>query len=50
MSEDSIHNIITFAVLVVMFSWVPLVNVVCPPGWRRSAKEVSKEKKPRATP
>ena len=49
MSDDSIHNIITFVVLVVMFSWVPLVNVVCPPGWRRSPKESSTQEKARAT-
>jgi len=46
MSEDSIHNIIAIVVLVLMFSWVPLVNVVCPPGWR-STKESSTEKKER---
>ena len=50
MSDDSIHNIITFVVLVLMFSWVPLVNVVCPPGWRQSPKESSTGEKARAAP
>ena len=50
MSEDSIHNIITIVVLVLLFSWVPLVNVFRPPGWRRLTKELSTEEKAQTTP
>ena len=34
MTQETIHTIITVGVIAALFSWVPLVNVVCPPGWR----------------
>jgi hypothetical protein len=42
MSSDSIHIIITIGIVILMFSWVPFVNIVCPPGWR--SVEPSEEK------
>ena len=48
-SGDSIHIIIAVGVIALLFSWVPLVNVVCPPGWR-STEESSTEEKKRETP
>jgi hypothetical protein len=46
MSSDSVHLIITIGIIVLMFSWVPFVNVICPPGWKSSGS--SAEKKPAA--
>lgn len=43
MSSDSIHVIITVGIIVLMFSWIPFVNVICPPGWR-STESSSKKK------
>jgi hypothetical protein len=47
MSSDSIHIIITVGIIALMFSWVPFVNVVCPPGFRSTEKTEKKEREPR---
>ena len=44
MSSDSVHLIITIGVIVLMFSWVPFINVICPPGWKSTGSPT--EKKP----
>ena len=43
MSDDSIHLIVTIAIIAVMFAWVPFVNVICPPGWRSTRPSEKKE-------
>ena len=48
MSADSIHIIITIGIIALMFAWVPLVNIICPPGWKsggESSTENSTKKK-----
>lgn len=51
MTQETIHTIITVGVIAGLFSWVPLVNVVCPPGWRSAerASERDAAKKERKT-
>ena len=34
MSESLFAGLVTFAILVVLFSWVPAINIVCPPCGR----------------
>jgi hypothetical protein len=46
MSADSIHIIITVGIIALMFAWVPLINVVCPPGFRSAEKPKKKEREP----
>lgn len=48
MSKETIHVIVTVGIIALMFAWVPLVNIVCPPGWR-SKKESSTEEKEQET-
>ena len=43
MSSDSIHIIITIGIVILMFSWVPFVNIICPPGWRSVKPSEEKE-------
>jgi hypothetical protein len=43
MSDDSIHLIITIGIIVLMFAWVPFVNIICPPGWRSAEKSSTEE-------
>lgn len=38
MSTDSIHVIVTVGIVALMFSWVPFVNRLCPPGFRSGEK------------
>lgn len=38
MSADSIHIIVTVGIIALMFSWVPFVNGLCPPGFRSREK------------
>jgi hypothetical protein len=47
MTQDTVHTIITVGVIAALFSWVPLVNVVCPPGWR-SAERLAERKERKA--
>jgi hypothetical protein len=42
MSADSIHIIITVGIIALMFSWVPFVNGLCPPGFRSREKTEQK--------
>jgi hypothetical protein len=44
MSDDWIHNLITIGVIALLFSWVPLVNVFWPPGWRSTRESSTVEK------
>lgn len=46
MSDDSIHLIVTIAIIALMFAWVPFVNVICPPGWRSTRPSEKKETQP----
>jgi hypothetical protein len=46
MSRESISIVVTIVVIALMFAWVPLVNIVCPPGWSSAEKESSEEKEP----
>ena len=43
MTQDTVHTIITVGVIAALFSWVPLVNVVCPPGWRSAERDAEKK-------
>ncbi len=47
MSSDSIHIIITIGIVILMFSWVPFVNIICPPGWRSVEPSEEKDDKKR---
>jgi hypothetical protein len=42
MSADSIHLIVTVGIIVLMFSWVPFINRLCPPGFRSTEKNEQK--------
>ena len=42
MSADSIHIIVTVGIVALMFSWVPFVNRLCPPGFRSGEKTEKK--------
>ncbi len=44
MSNDTIHVIITIGIIALMFSWVPFINVICPPGWRSEERSSAKKK------
>ncbi len=44
MSNDTIHVIITIGIIALMFSWVPFINVICPPGWRSQERSSAKKK------
>ncbi len=44
MSNDTIHVIITIGIIALMFSWVPFINVICPPGWRSEEGSPAKKK------
>ena len=45
MTQETIHTIITVGVIAALFSWVPLVNVVCPPGWRSAERGTEKKER-----
>jgi hypothetical protein len=47
MTQETIHTIITVGVIAGLFSWVPLVNVVCPPGWRSAERSTEKKESKR---
>jgi hypothetical protein len=47
MSADSIHIIVTIGIVALMFSWVPFVNAICPPGFRSTKKAEEKQRKRR---
>ena len=42
MSADSIHIVVTVGIIALMFSWVPFVNFLCPPGFRSREKTEKK--------
>jgi hypothetical protein len=42
MSANSIHIIVTVGIIALMFSWVPFVNRLCPPGFRSREKTEKK--------
>jgi hypothetical protein len=44
MSNDTIHIIITIGIIALMFSWVPFINIICPPGWRSEERSSAKTK------
>jgi hypothetical protein len=44
MSNDTIHVIITTGIIALMFSWVPFINVIFPPGWRSEERSAAKKK------
>ena len=52
MSDDTVHVLVTVGIITVMFSWVPFLNVLCPPGWRSAVKvkEKKDEMRRRETP
>lgn len=50
MSADSIHIIITVGIIALMFSWVPFVNGLCPPGFRSKEKTGKKDHDTRPGP
>jgi hypothetical protein len=45
MSRESISIVVTIVVIALMFAWVPLVNLVCPPGWSSTEESSSEEEK-----